>query len=155
MKKTLNYTQFNIKKHLINIGLLVAIGLMIGCKEPPTPLSEQIAKVWSAQSVREGSTVVYTKGAANNPKPAYDRFRLDLSSPTTVRLTEFDGTAFSGTWELINDKTLILKGLTPQPTGTNGTLEYTVQAASTTELKLSRNTSSSKTGGTVNDYTLN
>lgn len=143
-----------MKKHLTNIGLLLAIGLIISCKETPQPLAEQIAKVWSVQTVREGSTVVYTKGAANNPKPAYDRFRLDLSSPTAARLTEFDGTTFSGTWELVNDKTLILKGLTPQPTGTNGTLEYSVQAASTTELKLSRTTASPKTGGTVNEYNL-
>lgn len=143
-----------MKKNLTNIGLLLAIGLMSRCKKAPQPLSEQIAKVWSAQTVREGSTLVYTKGAANNPKPAYDRFRLDLSSATAARLTEFDGTAFSGTWELVNDKTLILKGLTPQPTGTNGSLEYSVQAASTTELKLSRTTASPKTGGTVNDYNL-
>lgn len=143
-----------MKKHLTNIALLLAIGLISSCKETPKPLAEQIGKVWSAQTVREGSTVVYTKGAANNSKPAYDRFRLDLSSPTTVRLTEFDGTAFSGAWELVNDKTLILKGLSPQPTGTNGTLEYSVQAASTTELKLSRMAASLKTGGTVNDYSL-
>lgn len=143
-----------MKKHLTGIGLLVAIGLISSCKQAPQPLAEQIAKVWSAQTVREGSTVVYTKGAANNSKPAYDRFRLDLSSPTAARLMEFDGTVFSGTWELVNDKTLILKGLTPQPTGTNGTLEYSVQTASTTELKLSRTTASLKTGGTVNDYSL-
>lgn len=143
-----------MKKHLINIGLLLAIGLISSCKETPKPLAEQIAKVWSAQTVREGSTVVYTKGGANNPKPAYDRFRLDLSSPTAVRLTEFDGTVFSGTWELVNDKTLMLKGLNPQPTGTTGILEYSIQTASTTELKLSRTTASPKTGGTVNDYSL-
>lgn len=143
-----------MKKHLKNIAFLLVLGLMSSCKETPKPLSEQIAKVWSAQTVREGSTVVYTKGAANNSKPAYDRFRLDLSSPTAARLMEFDGTVFSGTWELVNDKTLILKGLTPQPTGTNGTLEYSVQTASTTELKLSRTTASLKTGGTVNDYSL-
>ena len=134
---------------------LLAIVLMGSCKKEAKPLSEQIAKAWTAQTVREGSTVVYTKGAANNTKPTYDRFRLDLSSPTTARLTEFDGNTFSGTWELVNDKTLILKGLSPQPTGTNGTLEYGIQAASATELKLTRSTASTKTGGTVNDYTLN
>jgi hypothetical protein len=143
-------------KKQIKILLLLAISLISSCKKEATkPLSEQIGKAWTAQTVREGSTVVYTKGAANNTKPAYDRFRLDLSSPAAARLTEFDGTAFAGTWELVNDKVLILKGLTPIPTGTTGSIEYSIQTASETELRITRSTASTKTGGTINDYTLN
>jgi hypothetical protein len=144
-----------MKKHLANLSLLLAVVLMNSCKKAPKPLSEQIAKTWSAQTVREGSTVVYTKGATTNTKPAYDRFRLDLSNPTAARLTEFDGTTFAGAWELINDKTLVLKNLTPMPTGTTGSIEYSIQTASESELRIVRSTASAKTGGTINDYTLN
>ncbi|GAB3643201.1 hypothetical protein [Spirosoma arcticum] len=35
-------------------------------------------------------------------------FRLDLSSPATVRYTEFDNTTFTGTWSVPSDNRLVL-----------------------------------------------
>lgn len=135
--------------------LFVAIGLLsTSCKKDPPPLSERIAKAWSAGTIREGSTVVFTKGGASNAKPGYSNWKLVLSSSGTVTYTEFDGTVFTGQWELSGDKKLILKNLTPQPTGTSGTIEFDITSFEDTMMTLTRTTSSVKTGGTVNQYTL-
>jgi hypothetical protein len=136
---------------------IVAVGLLeTGCKSKAKPLSEIIARAWVAQNVKEGSALVYTKGGANNQRPAYTNWRLDLSSPTTVTYKEFDGNSFTGQWEIKEgtSNTLILKNLTPQPTGTNGTIEFTISSASESELILIRTTASQKTGGSLNTYTL-
>ena len=127
-----------------------------GCKRDKTPpISERLQKVWIASSVEEGGTVVFTKGSASNIKPGYSQFRLDLSSPTTASLTEFDANTFVGTWEVTADgKTLTLKGLSPQPTGTNGNISFTIGSVSDQELTLTRTTISLKTGGTLNSYNL-
>lgn len=142
-----------------NILWLAAAVILIGlggCKKTKTtPLSERIAKIWSANIVKEGSTTVYTKGGASNAKPGYSQFKLNLSSQTSVTLTEFDGNAFTGQWEISSDdKTLTLKNLNPQPTGTAGTIAYTIGEITDTSLKLVRTTPSAKTGNTVNDYAL-
>ena len=124
----------------------------------PTPtvvsVAEKITKAWTANQVTEGNSVVYTKTGSNNIKAGYSKFKLDLSSKTSATLTEFDGNSFVGTWEIIGDKTLILKSLNPQPTDTNGTIEYTISEASTSVLKLTRSTTSSKTGGVSVAYVL-
>jgi len=136
----------------------VAIGIFLisGCKPKAKPLSEIIGKVWSAQVVKHGSTTVYTKGSTTNPTPGYVNFRLDLSSPTSVTYKEADGNTFTGQWELQEGttNTLILKNLTPQPTGTSGTITFTINSSSETEFVITRTTASQKTGGTINNYTL-
>lgn len=135
--------------------LIVAIGLLtVGCKKDPPPLSERIAKAWSASTVREGSTVVYTAGAASNAKPGYSNFKLVFNSSGAVTYTEFNGNTFTGQWELNGDKKLILKNLNPQPTGTNGTIEFDITDFGDTQMTLTRTTSSVKTGNTINQYTL-
>ncbi|GAA4407850.1 hypothetical protein GCM10023187_28990 [Nibrella viscosa] len=129
--------------------------LVIGCKPAAKqPVSERIAKVWTARTVDENNTTVFTRGGTNNVRPAYSNFRLDLSSPTAVNLREFDNSSFSGQWEVQGENKLILKNLNPQPTGTNGTIEFTINTISDNELKLTRTTASQKTGGTMNVYTL-
>jgi hypothetical protein len=136
-------------------SLFVAIGILsVSCKKDPPPLSERIAKAWAAETVREGSTVVFTKGGANNTKPGYSNFKMVFSNSGTVTLTEVDGTVFTGQWELSGDSRLILKNLTPQPTGTSGTIEFTISSFEDTMMTLTRTTSSVKTGGTINQYTL-
>lgn len=136
-------------------GLVVAVGLIsVSCKKDPPPLSERIAKAWAAETVREGSTVVFTKGGAGNTKPGYSNFKLVLSSSGTATLTEVDGNVFTGQWELNGDSRLILKNLNPQPTGTSGTIEFTISSFEDTMMTLTRTTSSVKTGGTINQYTL-
>lgn len=150
-----------MKKQILSLcGLIALTFLLTACPKPKTPpLSERIAKTWSANIVREGSTVVYTKGAASNQKPGYSSFKLVLTNVNGTRnvtLTEVDGNTFSGTWELSADeKKLILRNLTPQPTGTNGVIEFTINGEVTdTQLNLTRTAASLKTGGTINDYQL-
>jgi hypothetical protein len=136
-------------------GLFVAIGLFtIGCKKDPPPLSERIAKTWSASTIREGSAVVFTKGGASNAKPGYANWKLVLTTSGSVTYTEFDGSVFTGQWELSGDNKLILKNLNPQPTGTGGTIEFDITSFEDTMMTLTRTTSSVKTGGTINQYTL-
>ncbi|WP_019988204.1 hypothetical protein [Rudanella lutea] len=135
--------------------LLAFVTLLTGCGKPKTaPVSERIAKAWTARKVDENSTTVFTAGGANNVRPGYTNFRLDLSQSPNVTLVEFDGNRFSGQWEVQGDNRLILKNLTPQPTGTNGTIEFTITNLGDTEVVLTRTTASQKTGGTVNVYTL-
>jgi hypothetical protein len=118
------------------------------------PLSDKIKKVWTADLVKEGGATVYTKGGSSNIKPGYSQFKLDLSSVASVTLVEVDGNTFSGTWELQNDTKLILKNLSPVPTGTAGVLEFTISSASESNLNISRTSQNLKTGNSLNDYLL-
>ncbi|MCE6988912.1 hypothetical protein [Dyadobacter sp. CY323] len=142
---------------LIWCTLLVITLIATGCKEKVKPVSERIAKAWTAEIVKHGSAVVYTRGGSNNQTPAYSAFRLTLvnaSGAKTVTLTEFDGSTFTGTWDLEGDTKLILSGLTPQPTGSGGTIEFTISSLEDSKVILTRLKASSKTGGTINEYTL-
>jgi hypothetical protein len=138
-------------------ALIVMVGGCSGCGSTTKPLSEVIAKAWSAQTVREASTVVYTKGAANNIKAGYSGFKLDLSNATNVTYKEFDNNSFTGTWAVTESGTgnkLTLSNLNPKPTGTDGTIEFTINSYSDSQLDITRTTSSQKTGGTLNNYSL-
>jgi hypothetical protein len=146
-----------------NLTILLLAITFFACKKSgstptPTPtvisVAEKIKKSWTANQVTEAGTVVYTKAGATNTKPAYSKFKLDLSNASSATLTEFDGNSFTGTWEVVSDKTLILKGLTPQPTGTAGTIEYAITEATTAVLKLNRTTANAKTGGAAVSYIL-
>ncbi len=144
------------------IGLLfLSLGLfsiaISSCKEKIPAVSERIKKAWTPTSVKEGSTVVYTKGGTGNIRAGYSGFSLNLASAPNSTLKEFDNNTFNGTYEVSADGLkLTLKGLNPQPTGTSGTIEYTIVSLNNegTELKLARTTASQKTNNTVNEYTL-
>ena len=140
------------------ITLLAAlgfVGLLTGCKKsPPPPVSELIAKVWTASKVEENNVTFYTRGVAN-PVRDYSKFRLDLSKPPTVVYTEYDGTSvFTGQYSVPTDTRLVLSGLNPQPSGTNGTVEFTINSLDENNLKITRTTASVKTGNSINVYTL-
>ena len=147
-------------KKLLSKSTAFALGLMLlveltNCKKDAAPsVSELIKKTWIPQTVREGNSVVYTKGAATNVKAGYGNFVLNLSGGTLVSLTELEGTTFSGTYEVVNDNKLVLRGLSPKPTGTDGTLEYTIGSVSDANLELTRTSASQKTGGSLNSYSL-
>lgn len=128
-------------------------GVLTGCKKTVAPVSERIAKVWTASKVDENKVTVYTKGGTANVRN-YATFKLDLSSPPTVKYTEFDGNTFTGTYSLPSDNRLVLTNLTPSPTGANGTIEFTINSIDDNTLSLSRTTTSQKTGGSTNDYSL-
>ncbi|WP_031528532.1 hypothetical protein [Dyadobacter crusticola] len=138
------------------IALIVTL-INAGCKEKVKPASERIAKAWTAESVKHGSAVAYTRGGSNNSVPGYSGFRLTLTNASgamTATLTDYDGVTFNGNWALEGDTKLILKDLVPQPTGTGGTIEFTINTLEDSKLVLTRLKGSSKTGGTINEYTL-
>jgi hypothetical protein len=136
---------------LLAFAMLIVVGS--GCKKAAKPLSEVIGRVWSAQLVKEGSSTVYTKGATTNIRPGYSNYKLNLSSATSATYTDFDNLVFTGQWA-VTDNTLTLSNLNPSPTGTNGTIVFTINSSSETELSLTRTTASQKTGGTLNQYNL-
>jgi hypothetical protein len=148
MKKTY-YTLF--------FALSAFFYILTGCKkpEPVVPVADRIKNSYVASSVLEGSTTVYTAGGTSNTKPGYSLFRLDLSNPPAVRYTAADGTVFTGTYALANNDTqIVLSGLTPQPTGTNGTITFTISELADGTVTLTRTTPDQKTGNTTNVYKL-
>lgn len=134
--------------------LQLMISPIFSCNKKIKPVSERIAKVWIANLVREGGRVVYDKSAVSNIRMNYTNFRLDLSNSQTVTLREFDNQTFTGQWEVQEDTKLILKNLSPHPTGTNGIIEYSITQLSDNALKLTRTATSVKTGNTLNNYEL-
>ncbi|AUD02998.1 hypothetical protein [Spirosoma pollinicola] len=136
------------------LSLVTLFCALIGCKgNKVAPVSERIAKVWSASKVDENKVTVYTKAGTANVRN-YTAFRLDLSAAPTVKYTDFDNNTFVGKYSVPSDTRLVLTELTPSPTGANGTIEFTINSIDDNTLSLSRTTASQKTGGTTNDYTL-
>lgn len=142
---------------LLWCSVLILGLLAVGCKKDPKPVSERIAKAWTVESVKHNGTVVYTRGGSNNQAPAYSGFRLTLTNSggtKTSSLTDIDGTTFAGSWDVNPDTKLTLTGLTPQPTGTGGTIGYTINTLEDSKLVITLLEGSKKTGGTINEYTL-
>ncbi|GAB3500865.1 hypothetical protein GCM10027341_26800 [Spirosoma knui] len=136
------------------LSVLTLFSLLTSCNGDKTPpVSERIAKVWTARAVDENSQTVYTRGGTANVRN-YANYKLDLSAAPTVKYTAFDGNTFTGQYSVPSDDRLVLTNLTPAPTGTNGTIEFTINSISDTELKLTAKEISQKTGGTTNVYTL-
>ncbi len=135
--------------------LFVLSGWFISaCKKDATPsVSERLAKAWTASKVDENSTTVYTRGGAANVRPGYNNWQLDLRT-AAVTYKEFDGTSFTGTWSVVGDSQLVLSGLTPVPTGSGGSITFTISNLTDTSVMLTRTSASQKTGGTTNTYTL-
>ncbi|WP_080059530.1 hypothetical protein [Spirosoma aerolatum] len=145
------------KTYFIGFFSVVSVfSLLMGCKgNKVAPVSERIAKIWTASKVDENSTTVYTKGATSNIRD-YSKFSLDLSKAPTVVYKDYDGAtvSFTGQYSLPDDNTLKLTNLNPAPTGTNGTITFTINSIDDNNLKLTRTDVSQKTGGTTNVYTL-
>ena len=141
-------------KSISFFSALLLLSVLMGCggnKVPP--VSERIAKIWTASKIDENSTTVYTKGGTGNIRN-YAGFKLDLSAPPTVKYTEYDGNTFVGQYSVPDDNTLKLTNLNPSPTGDNGSITFTINSIDDSNLKLTRTTASQKTGGTTNVYTL-
>jgi hypothetical protein len=144
-----------MKKGYTLIWSLILLTIVtIGCKTKVKPLSERLSKTWTAQSVKEGPNVVYTRGGSTNKEPGYSDFRLALANGGVVTLVDRDKFSSTGTWELSGETKLILKGLSPEPTGTGGIIEFTINTSDENNLVITRTTGSTKTGGTINEYTL-
>jgi hypothetical protein len=147
---------FKMNKRLL-LSTIFAFGVLIisSCGPKVAPVSERIAKIWTASSVKENSTEVYKTGGTTNTKPGYSTYKLDLSAPPAVVIREIDGGTYTGTYT-VTATTLSIKGLTPQPTGTGGSLDFTITTLSDDgkSLVLTATTPYPKTGNTTNTYTL-
>lgn len=121
-----------------------------------TPANDLIGRIWKAQRVKENGVVVYQAGSTSNIRPSYVNFRLDLSKPNQVILTDLDGRKNTGTWVLSTDnKRLILQNLVPIPSDTNGNIEFYLKNTLTeSSLELERSAESRKTGNSINEYLL-
>jgi hypothetical protein len=140
-----------------NIPCIFFILLLVGCQpKAVAPVSSLIRKIWKAQTVKENTILVYTEGAASSVRPGYVRFRLDLTKPDAVLLTDIDGRLTTGTWSVSTDnKRLILTNLSPAPSDTQGIIEYNIlQIPDETTLQLQRTADSRKTGNSMNEYGL-
>ena len=141
-------------------GLLAVAVLLVSvsfsCKDKVAPFSERIAKIWVPRIVLENGSTVYSNGGSSNLKPSYASYRLNLSSPPQATLTEVDGQTYSGTYTLNGESSITISGISPEPTGIGGTLEYSINSLSETsdELIITLSRLYPKTGNTTNKYTL-
>lgn len=137
------------------LSILTIACVLMGCPSSSTPpLSERIAKAWTARIVTENGTTAYTRGGTTNTRPTYSSFKLDLSSAPTVRYTASDGNTYVGQYSVQdNPQQLTLTNLQPSLTGGN-TITFTISSISDTELVLARTSGDPKTGNSNNVYTL-
>lgn len=136
------------------LSIVTLFTVLTGCGgKKVAPVSERIAKVWTASKVDENKVTVYTRGGTANVRN-YATFKLDLSKAPTVQYTDWDGNTSVGKYAVPTDTQLILTEMTPQLTGTNGTIEFKINSIEDNSLSLSRTSTSQKTGGTLNDYSL-
>ena len=131
--------------------------LLNGCKspEPAVPFADKIKRSYTASQVTEGSTVVYNSTGGTSTKPGYTNFLLDLSNPPVARYRALDGTLATGTYTTVGENQVVLSGLTPVLTSTNGTITFTVtDVGDGTTPTFTRVTPDQKTGNTINIYRL-
>lgn len=133
----------------------ILIFLLTACGEKVPSVAERIQKVYTAQTVTHDAITVYTSGASGNIVPEYSSYRLDLSAAGQVTLRDISGDTFTGSFSA-TDNTLTLTGLNPQPTGSGGTLTFSITSISDDgkNLVLTATKASPKTGNTINVYTL-
>ncbi len=139
---------------VLQFCLIVLLSLS-GCEETVPSVAERIQKLYTVQSVTHDGITVYTSGAAGNIFAEYSSYRLDLSKTGQVSLRDITGETFSGSYTA-TDNSLTLTGLTPQPTGSGGTLTFQITSISDDgkSLVLTATKVSPKTGNTINVYTL-
>ncbi len=133
----------------------ILVFLLTACQEPVPPVAERIQKVYTAKTVTHDGITVYTSGVSGNIVPEYSSYRLDLSASGKATLRDISGDSFTGSFSA-TDNSLTLSGLTPQPTGSGGTLTFDITSVSDDgkSLVLTASKASPKTGNTVNVYTL-
>ncbi|GAB2560538.1 hypothetical protein [Spirosoma areae] len=145
-----------MKNQRVVLLLFVLISLGSCQVRQVKPITDLLAKVWKANTVKEADRLVFTLGSATNIKPGYTNYRLNLSQPDKVSLKDIDGRLVTGTWRVSTDnKRLILENLTPKPTNTGGIIEYYILAEPDgASLTLERTAESRKTGNTIDQYSL-
>lgn len=143
-------------QYTLLLALSTIFYVLTSCKpaEPAVPVADRVKNNYVAQSVTQDGTTVYTAGGTSNTKPGYSQFRLNLSNPPAVTYTAVDGSVFTGTYSVVGDTQIVLSGLTPQPTGTNGTISFNITNLADGTVTLTRTTPDQKTGTTTNVYNL-
>ena len=124
---------------------------------PPTPtvsVATLVKKAWTASSAQWDGVVKYDKTSTSNVVQGYSQYKLDLSTAGSVTLTEFDGKIFTGSYTVATDGlSLTLNGLTSAdgaPTGTGGTIIYTILSTPTaTGLSLQQTTAYVKASSAI------
>ena len=124
---------------------------------PPTPtvsVATLVKKVWTVSTAQWDGVTKYDKAGTANVVQGYSQYKLDLSTAGSVTLTEFDGKIFTGTYTVATDGlSLTLNGLTSAegaPTGTGGTIIYTILATPTaTGLSLQQTTAYVKASSAI------
>lgn len=124
---------------------------------PPTPtvsVATLVKKVWTVSSAQWDGVTKYDKSSTSNVVQGYSQYKLDLSTAGSVTLTEFDGKIFTGTYTVATDGlSLTLNGLTSAegaPTGTGGTIAYTILSTPTaTGLSLQQTTAYVKASSAI------
>ena len=124
---------------------------------PPTPtvsVATLVKNVWTVSTAQWDGVTKYDKAGTANVVQGYSQYKLDLSTAGSVTLTEFDGKIFTGTYTVATDGlSLTLNGLTSAegaPTGTGGTIIYTILATPTaTGLSLQQTTAYVKASSAI------
>lgn len=97
---------------------------------PEPTLADLVKKSWTVSSASWDGTVQFSSTASTNEVSGYSAYKLDLSTSGSVKLTEFNGDAFTGSYSLSADGSqLLLTGLTSSngaPSGTNGNLTFKI-----------------------------
>jgi hypothetical protein len=124
---------------------------------PPPPVvsvATLVKKAWTVNSAQWDGVTKYDKSSTSNVVQGYSQYKLDLSTAGSVTLTEFDGKIFTGTYTVATDGlSLTLNGLTSAegaPTGTGGTISYTILSTPTaTGLSLQQTTAYVKASSAI------
>ncbi|MHA8083812.1 hypothetical protein ACST14_10345 [Aquirufa sp. A-Brett2-15D] len=124
---------------------------------PPPPVvsvATLVKKAWAVNSAQWDGVTKYDKTSTSNVVQGYSQYKLDLSTAGSVTLTEFDGKIFTGTYTVATDGlSLTLNGLTSAegaPTGTGGTISYTILSTPTaTGLSLQQTTAYVKASSAI------
>ena len=124
---------------------------------PPPPVvcvATLVKKAWTVNSAQWDGVTKYDKTSTSNVVQGYSQYKLDLSTAGSVTLTEFDGKIFTGTYTVATDGlSLTLNGLTSAegaPTGTGGTISYTILSTPTaTGLSLQQTTAYVKASSAI------
>lgn len=154
-----------MKKYIL---LFLGLSLFLSCRQEVTEpdkfleLQNLLNGGFKAILVRENTTIVFQEGASSQIIPGYSQYRLEFSGKLgenpTVKLKEYTGENFVGTWNLtkygIDGFKLTLSNLTPPPYGTNGIIEFEIILFDTSTIDLKNLSSSPKTGDTINQYKL-
>ncbi|MHA8055530.1 hypothetical protein VR611_06250 [Aquirufa nivalisilvae] len=131
-------------KTIYNLITLIIFSTFVGCKSEsvspanPTPVTpaptvaEIIKKNWNASTVLWDGVSQFDKTSSSNLIQGYNQYKLDLSNPSSLSITEFDGKKFTGKYSLSTDNQKLifteLSGADGAPSGTNGTIEYKISS---------------------------